>query len=91
MFLCLMLLLTPERAPKASPATCFHILNYFIYIPKITQNKWQDWLWGPAKGFKITLHMENILKNRIKDGRNSTKIGASNIFGGNQLSRSSNN
>ena len=40
---------------------------------------------GPAQGLEITLHIETYSKNRIKDGRNSTKIGASNIFGGNQL------
>jgi len=51
----------------------------------ITTNKWQDRLWGPAQELIITLHIETYLKNRIKDGRNSTKIGASNIFGGNQL------
>ena len=48
-------------------------------------DKWQDRLWGPAQGLEITLHIETYSKNRIKDGHNSTKIGASNIFGGNQL------
>ena len=55
-----------------------------IYAEYIS-NKWQ----GPAlearSGVKKTLHGENKLKNRIKDGHNKTKIGASNIFGGNQL------
>ena len=49
------------------------------------KNKWQDPIWGPAQGLEITLHIETYSKNRIKDGHNSTKIGASNIFGGNQL------
>ena len=54
-------------------------------IFKQLKNKWQDWLWGPAQGLEITLNIETYSKNRIKDGHNSTKIGASNIFGGNQL------
>ena len=48
-------------------------------------NKWQDRLWGPAQELNITLHIETYSKNRIKYGHNSTKIGANNIFGGNQL------
>ena len=49
------------------------------------KNKWHNRLWGPAQELKITLHIETCLNNIIKDGRNSTKIGPSNIFGGNQL------
>ena len=49
------------------------------------KNKWQDRLWGPAQGLKKTLHIENILKTKIKDGHNGIKIGTSNIFGGSQL------
>ena len=54
-------------------------------------------LWGPTQGLEKTLHIENILKTKIKDSHNSTKIGASNIFRGNhlrfqfQLTSSSNN
>ena len=55
----------------------------FLLRMKSIKNKWQDRLWGPAQELKITLHIETYWKNRIKDGRNSTKIGASNIFGGN--------
>ena len=40
---------------------------------------------GARSGVKDIITHRNILKNRIKDGRNSTKIGARNIFGGNQL------
>ena len=44
---------------------------------------------GPAlrarSGVRKTLHTENKLKNKIIDGHNGTKIGASNIFGDNQL------
>ena len=53
---------------------------------------------GSALGLEKTLHTENKLKKtKIKDGHNGTKIGASNIFRGNQLrfqislSKSSNN
>ena len=42
-------------------------------------------LLGPALGLEKTLHIENKLKNKNKDGHNGTKIGASNIFEGNQL------
>ena len=42
-------------------------------------------LWGPALGLGKILHTENKLKIEIKDGHNSTKIGTSNIFRGNQL------
>ena len=42
-------------------------------------------LLGPALGLEKTLHTENKLKNKNKDGQNGTKVGASNIFGGNQL------
>ena len=58
---------------------------YFTQCYENYKNKWQDRLWGPAQGLEITLHIETYSKNRIKDGHNSTKIGASNIFGGNQL------
>ena len=40
---------------------------------------------GAAQELKITLHIETYWKNIIKDGRNSTEIGSSNIFGDNQL------
>ena len=45
---------------------------------------------GPALGARSGVrnnitHRKHNEKNRIKDGHNSTKIGASNIFGGNQL------
>jgi len=36
-------------------------------------------------GDRKTLHAENKLKTNIKDGHNGTKIGASSMFGGNQL------
>ena len=45
----------------------------------------RGWLLGPAQGLEKTLHTENKQKNKIQDAHNSTKIGASNIFGGNQL------
>ena len=48
-------------------------------------NKWQDRLLGPTQGLEKILYTENKQKTKIKDGNNSTKIGASNIFGGNQL------
>ena len=48
------------------------------------RNKWQGPALGACSGVKKTLHRENKLKqNKIKDGHNSTKIGASNISGGN--------
>ena len=43
-------------------------------------------LLGLTQGLEKTLHTENQLKKtKIKDGHNCTKIGASNVFGGNQL------
>ena len=48
-------------------------------------DKWQDKLLGPAQGFEKTLHTEHKLKNKTKEGHNGNKIGASNIFWGNQL------
>ena len=42
-------------------------------------------LLGPALGLEKTLYTEIKLKTKIKDDHNSTKIGASNIFGGNHL------
>ena len=50
----------------------YSIISYSLVI-----NKWQDQLWGPAQGLEITLHMEKILRYRIKDCYNSTTIGAS--------------
>ena len=49
------------------------------------ENKWQDQLLGPTQGLEKTLPKENKLKTKIKYGHNGTKIGASNIFGGNKL------
>ena len=52
---------------------------------------------GTTVGLDKTLHIENKLKNKIKDGHNGTKIGASNIVrvisldSEFQLSNSSNN
>ena len=42
-------------------------------------------LLGLTQGLEKTLHTENKQKNKIEDAHNGTKIGASNIFGGNQL------
>ena len=40
---------------------------------------------GAGSGVRNNITHKNFLKNIIKDGHNSTKIGPSNIFGGNQL------
>ena len=40
---------------------------------------------GPLCGQEKHYTQKTNLKTEIKDGHNSTKIGASNIFGGNQL------
>ena len=45
----------------------------------------RGWLLGPALGLEKTLHTENKEKIKVQDAHNGTKIGASNIFGGNQL------
>ena len=41
--------------------------------------------WDPLWDLEKTLHTKTNLKTKIKDGHNGTKIGASNIFGDNQL------
>ena len=48
--------------------------------------KWQGPAFGARSGVKKNItQRKQTEKNKIKDGHNSTKIGASNIFGGNQL------
>ena len=42
-------------------------------------------LLGPAQELEKKLDTENKLKNKNKDSHNGIKIGASNIFGSNQL------
>lgn len=36
---------------------------------------------GPTLGLEKTLHTENKLKTKIKDGQNGIKVGASNVYG----------
>ena len=40
-------------------------------------------LWGPAQGLRKHYIEKTNRKNKIKGGHNRTKIGASNISGGN--------
>ena len=73
-------LLPCSRFKFDSLLSCKQTLNF-----RKENNKWQNPPLGPTQELEITLHIDNILKNKIKDGHNSTKIGASNISGGNQL------
>ena len=63
MFLCVMLLSTPERAPKAGPATCYYI-DYPKNSRKYTKLKKQ--VAGPAlgarSGVRNNITHRNILK-----------------------------
>ena len=54
--------------------------NVYIY-------KWQRPSFGAHSGVRknITHRKPTEKKTKIKDGHNCTKIGASNVFGGNQL------
>ena len=51
----------------------------------ISKYKWLDRLLGPTQELEKTLLIESKLDIKIKDSHNGTKIGASTIFGGNQL------
>ena len=51
----------------------------------IAEDKWQGLAFGARSEVRKTLHTENKLKTKIKDGQNATNIGVGNVFRGNQL------
>ena len=56
-----------------------------IYIYQQYCNKWQGPAFGVRSGVRKNITHRNQTEKKIKDDHNSTKIGTSNIFGGNHL------
>ena len=80
----------PHSRPLPLVNTINHNLTLGKTVKSLLQQKYHDTsgrgrLLGPALGLEKTLYTEIKLKTKIKDDHNSTKIGASNIFGGNHL------
>ena len=78
------------------PQFVFILFYRYLYYEICLQTSNQDnetikqvaWVgfWGPAQGLeKIFAHRKQTKKSKIKDSHNGTRMGASNIFWGNQL------